>query len=257
MVRARALWGAAALQLRLLIDYDGTRYVGWQLQPNGPSVQAEIERGLATLLREPVRVRAAGRTDAGVHAIGQVVSVPVTRVPADLGRLLRSLNGITPDDIAITDITVVDDAFDPRRHARSRRYEYRLWCAPAASPFMRRYAWHILAPLDVEAMQTAATMLLGTHDMKGFQGANADPTKTTIRTVEVSTFVPDGVALVYGIESRAFLTHMVRNIVGTLVEIGRGERPVASITDILESGDRTRAGVMAPPHGLTLVAVRY
>jgi tRNA pseudouridine38-40 synthase len=241
----------------MLIDYEGTHYVGWQLQPNGPSIQAELERALAVVLREPVRIRAAGRTDAGVHACGQVASAPISRVPDDLGRLLRSLNAITPDDIAIRELSVVDDAFDPRRHARSRRYEYRIWRAPAASPFWRRWAWHVPQPLDLGAMQAAAAVLLGEHDMLGFQGPDADPVQSTVRRVSETAFVVDGSAWVYGIEATAFLKNMVRNIVGTLVEIGRGDRPVDSMHDILRSRDRTRAGRTAPPHGLTLVAVRY
>ena len=241
----------------MVVDYEGTHYVGWQIQPNGPTIQAELERALAVILREPVRVRAAGRTDSGVHACGQVAVAPVSRPPDDLGRVLRGVNALLPDDIAVRELTLVGDAFDPRRQARSRRYEYRLWCAPAASPFWRRWAWHLPMPLDRDAMQAAAAVLLGEHDVLGFQGADADPVQSTVRRITESGFVADGAALVYGIEATAFLMHMVRNIVGTLVEIGRGDRAVSSMQDILDSRDRMRAGMTAPPHGLTLVAVRY
>ena len=227
------------------------------MQPNGPTIQAAIEHALTTALREPARLRAAGRTDAGVHAFGQVATMPLERIPEDLGRLLRSLNALTPDDISIRELSLVDDRFDPRRHARGRRYEYRVWRGPAASPFWRRWAWHVWAPLDVPAMQAAAAVLLGEHDVLGFQGPDADPHESTVRRISESGFVEDGPSLIYGIEATAFLKNMVRNILGTLVEVGRGDRPVESIADILASRDRTRAGKTAPPHGLALVRVRY
>src|SRR5205814_10599608 len=126
------------MQLRLTVEYEGTAYRGWQLQRDGPTVQAVLEQALSTALREPVRVRGAGRTDAGVHACGQVAAVRVRHVAPDLERLRRSLNALTPDDVAVRDIAVVDDAFDPCRHARSSVYEYRIWNAPAPSPFWRR-----------------------------------------------------------------------------------------------------------------------
>jgi len=257
MVRARALRGIEALQLKLLVEYDGTNYLGWQLQPNGPTVQAVLEHALATALREPVRVRAAGRTDAGVHATGQVVAVPVSRVPDDLGRLLRSLNALTPDDVAIRSLSVVDDAFDPRRHARSRRYEYRILTSPTPSAFWRRYAWHHPVGLDTRAMTEAVASLLGEHDFAAFCAADADPVPSTLRRVLVSEIDREGDLLVYRIEATAFLKHMVRNIVGTLVEIGRGERAPSAMGEVLAGRDRRKAGRTAPAQGLVLVAVAY
>ena len=245
------------MQLRLTVEYEGTAYQGWQVQPGGPTVQEVLERALATALREPVRVRGAGRTDAGVHACGQVAAVRVRHVPPDLERLRRSLNALTPDDVAVRDIAVVDDAFDPRRHARSRVYEYRIWNAPVPSPFWRRHAWHVPLPLDVAAMEEAVAALAGEHDFAAFRGADAGPQRSTVRRVLETAVRADGPLLVYRIEATGFLKHMVRNIVGTMVEVGRGERPPSSMRDILESRDRTRAGPTAPPHGLLLVAVRY
>lgn len=239
------------------MDYEGTRYCGWQLQPNGPTIQGELERAFAIALREPVRVRGSGRTDAGVHASGQVAAAPITRDPGDLGKLRRSLNALTPDDIAVREIALVGDDFDPRRDARSRRYEYRIWRAPAESPFWRRWAWHVPYPLDLAKMQAAAAMLLGEHDVVAFQGANAQPVESTVRRIAESAFVDAGPQWVFGIEATAFLKNMVRNVVGTLVEIGRGDRPAEAMAEILASRDRTKAGATAPPHGLTLVAVRY
>ena len=245
------------MQLRLTVEYEGTAYQGWQVQPGGPTVQEVLERALATALRERVRVRGAGRTDAGVHACGQVAAVRVSRVPPDLERLRRSLNALTPDDIAIRDIAVVDDAFDPRRDARSRLYEYRIWNAPVASPFWRRHAWHVPLALDVAAMEEALAVLAGEHDFAAFRGADPAPQRSTVRRVLETALRADGPLLVYRIEATGFLKHMVRNIVGTLVEVGRGERPASSIEAVLESRDRMRAGPTAPPHGLLLVAVRY
>jgi tRNA pseudouridine38-40 synthase len=246
------------VQLRLTVEYDGSAYQGWQIQPGGPTIQETLERALATALREPVRVRGAGRTDAGVHACGQVAAVRITRVPADLDLLRRSLNALTPDDVAVRDVTVVDDAFDPRRHARTRVYEYRLWNAPVPSPFWRRWAWHVPAALDVTAMDAAARLLEGEHDVAAFRAADAEPVRSTVRRVIESRFLTaPAPLLVYRIEATAFLKHMVRNVVGTLVEVGRGERAAASMTALIAGKDRTQAGATAPPHGLTLVAVRY
>jgi tRNA pseudouridine38-40 synthase len=256
MVRAGAVRRAEALQLKLLVEYEGTAYLGWQLQPDGPTVQGVLEQALATVLRERVRVRAAGRTDTGVHACGQVVAAPVSRVPDDLDRLLKSLNALTPDDVAIRALSVVGDDFDPRR-AKSRHYEYRILTSRTPSAFWRRYAWHHSAPLDVDAMGAAAAALVGEHDFAAFRAADADPVRSTVRRVFTSEVAREDDLLVYRIEATAFLKHMVRNIVGTLTEVGRGERPVSAMADVLAGRDRRLAGRTAPPHGLVLVAVRY
>jgi tRNA pseudouridine38-40 synthase len=244
------------MQHRLTIEYDGTAYAGWQVQPGGPTVQEALERALATALRERVRVRGAGRTDAGVHACGQVAAVRVTRVP-DLDRLRKSLNALTPDDVAVREIVVVGDEFDPRRDARSRVYEYRILNAPAPSPFWRRYAWHHAQPLDVSAMHAAAAALVGEHDFAALRGADAAPVHSTVRRVLESQVRRAHGLVVYRVDATAFLKHMVRNIVGTLVEIGRGEREASAMGELLAGRDRTRAGATAPAHGLVLVEVRY
>src|SRR5262245_53687922 len=246
------------MQLRLTIEYEGTAYQGWQIQAAGPTVQEVLERALATALREPVRVRGAGRTDAGVHACGQVAAVRVSRAPVDLGLLRRSLNALTPDDVVVREVSLADDAFDPRRHARSRVYEYRILNAPAPSPFWRRWSWHVGRPLDVEAMDAAAQHLVGEHDLAAFRAADAhEVPRTTVRRVLESRVRRDAPLLVYRIEATAFLKHMVRNVIGTLVEVGLGERPLGSVAELIASRDRPRAGPTAPPHGLTLVEVRY
>jgi tRNA pseudouridine38-40 synthase len=246
------------VQLRLVVEYEGTRFLGWQLQPGGPTVQGELEHALGVALRTPVRVRGAGRTDAGVHARGQVAVAGVSDRDVDLRRLLRSVNALLPDDIAVRDLALVDDAFDPRRHARSRVYEYRILNASAPSPFWRLWAWHVARPLDVAAMDAATRLLVGEHDFAGFRAADAKETpRTTVRRVFESRIVQERPLLIYRVEATAFLKHMVRNVVGTLVEVGLGERQPGAIVDLIASRDRTRAGATAPPHGLTLVEVRY
>jgi len=243
------------VQLRLTVEYEGTNYLGWQVQPEGPTVQGVLERALATALRTTVRVRGAGRTDAGVHAYGQVATAAVREPPPDLRKLMHSLNALTPPDVAIRELSLVDDAFDPRRHARSRLYEYRILLGPP-SPFWRRYAWRLGRELDVAAMAAAAPLLEGEHDFRAFGAADSD-TQSTVRRVLSSQVRAEPPLLVYRIEGTAFLKHMVRNVTGTLVEIGLGERPPGDLTRVLASRDRGQAGATAPPQGLVLVAVRY
>jgi tRNA pseudouridine38-40 synthase len=246
------------MQLRLVVEYEGTNYQGWQVQPDGPTIQETLERALSTALREPIRVRGAGRTDAGVHAWGQVVAAPITQPPPDLDRLRRSLNALTPDDVAIREIALADDAFDPRRDASSRVYEYRILTTDAPSVFWRRWTWHFSRPLDVAAMQTAAQALVGEHDFAAFCGADpaAKDQTTTRRVIESSVHVEHPL-IRYRVEATAFLKHMVRNVVGTLVEVGLGERTASSMPALIASRDRTRAGATAPAIGLVLCEVRY
>ena len=243
------------MRFKLVVEYDGTDYCGWQIQPNGPTIQGVLEAALQRLEGEPVRVAASGRTDAGVHASGQVVSFQLNRrMTAD--RLSAALNALTPPDIAVRRVEVVADSFDPRRDASSRAYVYRIWNAPVPSPFWRRYAWHVAHPLDFEAMQSAATRLIGEHDFSAFRAAGCDA-EHPVRRVLVSRFEREGVLLRYHIEATAFLRHMVRNIVGTLVEVGSGDRASEGVSDLLASRNRAAAGPTAPAHGLCLTTVRY
>lgn len=242
------------MQYRLTVEYDGTDFHGWQVQPALRTVQGEIEQAAARLFCVPVRAAAAGRTDAGVHATGQVVTLPAARqLSTDTVR--RALNALTGDDLAVAAVDLVDDAFDARRDARARRYVYRLWNRRPASPFWRRYAWHVPHALDVARMQAAATELLGEHDFSSFRAAGCDAAHPIRRALH-SAFEVRGPLLLYELEATAFLRHMVRNIVGTLVEIGAGQRP-PDLAALLALRDRTRAGETAPAHGLCLTAVRY
>jgi tRNA pseudouridine38-40 synthase len=242
------------MQYRLIVEYDGTDFHGWQLQPGARTVQGELEGAVATLFGAHQRVTAAGRTDAGVHAAGQVVCFHAVReLPVDVVR--RALNALTGPDLAVRAVECVGDEFDPRRHAASRRYLYRIWNRAEASPFWRRYSWRVSRQLDLAAMQDAASQLVGARDFTSFQGAGCDAAHARRRVLR-SGLTRDGALLVYEIEATAFLRHMVRNIVGTLVEIGLGERP-ADLRPLLDARDRRQAGATAPAAGLCLVEVRY
>jgi tRNA pseudouridine38-40 synthase len=243
------------VNIKLTIEYDGTNYHGWQIQPNGNTIQAVLERAISTFLGTPARIIGAGRTDAGVHALGQTANFFCDR-EVDLYRLQRGLNALTPDDIVIRRIEVMGTSFDARRHAQSRVYEYRIWNSPWPSPFHARYSWHVHDPLHIEAMENAISHLEGEHDFSSFQAAACDAAHA-VRRVYWNSLESHGTLLVYRIEATAFLRHMVRNVIGSLVEVGRGERTPQSFAELLDVRDRTQAGPTAPPHGLFLVEVKY
>ncbi len=243
------------MRIGMVLEYDGTDYHGWQVQPGLVTVQGTVERALATMLSERIRLEAAGRTDAGVHARGQVAAFATER-PVDCARLQRGLNALCGPGIVAREVGPVADDFDPRRDARSRRYEYRLRNTPWPSPFTRRHSWHVRRPLDVAAMDEAAASLVGEHDFSSFQAADCDA-ENPVRRVLESAWETAGDEIVYRVEATAFLRHMVRNVVGTLVEVGVGERTVGHFRTLLTARDRTRAGPTAPAHGLCLVRVEY
>ena len=250
--------------LKLTVSYDGTRFVGWQRQAEGESIQGLLEDALGRLEGGPVTVQGAGRTDAGVHAVAQVASAAVT-VRHDAATILRAVNAQLPPDIRVTDVLDVADSFQARFNARAKAYRYVIANVPAANPFIWRFAWHIPEPLDRASMETAAAALIGVHDFAAFQSASTE-VATSVRTLTESAIrdghaeLPDAVLhqlLVYDVSGNGFLRHMVRSIVGTLVQVGRGRRPVASMRELLESGSRASAGPKAPAHGLFLVRVEY
>jgi len=243
------------MRYKLIVEYDGTDYHGWQVQPQARTIQGVLEEAAAQLFGEAVRMAAAGRTDAGVHATGQVVAFSTqNRRPADT--VLRALNALTPFDISIRSAEVVDDAFDPRRAARSRVYRYCIWNARWRSPFWLRYAWHVSHPLDVGGMAAAARLLLGEHDFSSFRAADCDAAHPVRRIVHSDVEAVEE-RVVYTVEANAFLRSMVRNIVGTLVEVGSGERDVDGVAEVLSARDRTLAGDTAPACGLCLERVTY
>ncbi len=242
--------------VKLVIEYDGTRYVGWQVQPNGPSIQAEVERALETLRKAKARVTAAGRTDAGVHARGQVVSFPEER-PLPLAAYVKGMNALLPEDVAVRAASIEPDGFDARRSARGKRYRYVIENGGTRAPLSRLGSWQLHSALDVEAMRAAARHLVGRHDFAAFQAADCEAHHAIreVRSLEVLGEAGGRIEVV--VEATAFVKHMVRNLVGTLVDVGRGRRAAGSIPELLASGDRTRAGPTAPPQGLFLEEVFY
>jgi tRNA pseudouridine38-40 synthase len=243
------------MRFKLVIEYDGSEYHGWQLQPNGRTVQAVLEDAVRRMRGESVRIVAAGRTDAGVHASGQVIALSLSRAIAP-DVLARGLDALTPTDISVRSAEVVDDAFDPRRGASSRVYVYRIWNAAWPSPFWRRYAWHLPHRLDVGRMQAAARTLIGEHDFTTFRAAGCEARHAVRHVVRSEVHVAKHL-IVHTIEANAFVRSMVRNIVGTLAEVGSGRRSVEDVAVALQARDRARAGATAPAHGLCLTEVRY
>ena len=242
-------------RFRITVAYDGTEFVGWQRQASGVSIQGLLEEALAALEEGSVTVLGAGRTDAGVHALGQVAAFTLTRsLEADV--IVRALNVRLPLSVRILEAAAVGEDFHPQFAAKSKTYRYRIWNADVISPFERLYAWHVYGALDVAAMNEAARMLEGMHDFAAFQGTGSD-VKTTERTIASSLVVRNEQVVTYDVTGDGFLRHMVRNIVGTLVEIGRGTRPSTDLKRILDGRDRRLAGVTAPPQGLYLTQVLY
>jgi tRNA pseudouridine38-40 synthase len=241
---------------RITLAYDGTDYVGWQRQAEGPSIQGAVEDALRAIDERDVIVIGAGRTDAGVHAYGQVAGFTIARA-LSAEAVSRALNARLPADIRVVASEEVDAAFHARFDAISKTYRYRIWNGNAVSPFERRYVWHVAAPLDVAAMADAARLFEGTHDFAAFQAAGS-ATKTTVREVLHSALRTSHFEIItFDVEGTGFLRHMVRAIVGTLVEVGRGRRPPVWVADVLASRDRARAGPTAPASGLVLVSVAY
>ena len=253
--------------LKITIAYEGTAYVGWQRQPNGSSIQGCLEAALTEIEGTPVTVEGAGRTDAGVHALAQVASVRLSH-PIAPDALLRAINAKLPADIRVVAVEVGPESFHARFDATAKTYRYRLLHGRVASPFDRRYGWHVGLPLDHERMDAAGRALVGEHDFAAFQ-ATGSSTHSSVRTLfelTVSGATTDGQGVDGGagpaltlIDARGsgFLRHMVRVIVGTLVEVGRGQLDRAAVERALASGDRSLAGQTAPPHGLFLMRVEY
>lgn len=243
------------MRLRLVLEYDGTDFQGWQIQPGGArTVQGCLQVAFERVTGQRVNVLASGRTDAGVHAEAQVASVEVetTLEPA----LLRhALNGCLPRDVAVVTVERAAPDFDARRDSRAKLYRYIVWNAPARSPLRDRRSLHVARTLDLEAMRRAAADLVGTHDFACFQAARAG-TRTTVRTLErLDVQGRPGGEIRFEAFGKGFLRHMVRTLVGTLLEVGRGRRPPDSLPALLATRDRRRAGPTAPARGLTLVRV--
>lgn len=236
---------------KLVVEYDGTEFAGWQVQPDVRTVQGELRRALATVLREEPRVTGAGRTDAGVHAAGQVVSLESA---ADVAMALRSVNAVLPDDVVVRSAEPAPPGFDARRHAVRRHYRYRLHPGPTA--LHRRFAWVLDRRPDLPALAAAAARMPGRRDFASF-ASGVEPDEDTECVLERITVEERGPFVELDVTANRFLRKMVRTIVGTLLEVGRGARPPEWIDDVIAARDRRAAGPVVPPTGLCLVAVDY
>jgi tRNA pseudouridine38-40 synthase len=245
----------ARRNLRLLIEYDGTAYGGWQVQDNAPTVQGTIEAAIRAMSSEAVRLRAAGRTDAGVHARGQVANFYTEGSIPDAG-WRKGLNSHLPPDVAIRDAVTAPLDFDARRHAHGKLYRYTIWNHETRAPLQARFAWHVRRPLDAGAMQAAAAALVGRHDFSAFRAADCERV-STVRDLSRLAVARAGDEVTVEVTATAFLKNMVRIIVGTLVAAGHGALGPEELAAIRDAGDRTRAGVTAPPQGLCLEEVYY
>ena len=242
---------------KLVIEYDGTAYHGWQRQNNICTIQETIEDALKTMTGQPVTLIGSGRTDAGVHATGQVANFCLeTRLTSDV--FTRGLNSLLPPDIVINDCTAVSEKFHARYDARSKIYDYRILNRPIPAALFRQYSWHIKRSLDLDAMRTAMLWLKGQHDFSAFEatGSSRSNAVRTVINVNLSGKDEDGY-VVFSIEADGFLRHMVRNIVGTLVEVGLGKISPKDFEDVMISKDRGLAGITAPAQGLFLREVKY
>jgi tRNA pseudouridine38-40 synthase len=240
-------------RIALVLEYDGSRYGGSQLQKRTSSIQGELEAAMEKLTGTRSRAAFAGRTDAGVHALGQVAAFSTESTLAT-EVFVRGLNAWLPEDIAVRQAVEASADFDPRRHASSRTYRYTIYNAPVRSPLRRRDAWHVVEPLDAAGMQRAARSLVGERDFAAFSRREG---VTTVRHVHRCEVVRDGALLTVEVEANAFLRQQMRRTVGALVQVGAGKLSVAGFRALLRSAEAATAGPVAPPHGLCLVRVDY
>ena len=244
----------------LTIAYDGTRYAGWQIQPNGLAIQQVVSDAVSKVVGHPVQVHGSGRTDAGVHARGQVASFTTEVWSVDAYRLAQAINGYLPRDIVVLASRQVVANFDPIRSAINKRYRYSIRISRVPDPMQHMYHWWITRPLDTDAMRSGASILVGTHDFKAFQtlGSVRKTTTRTIRGLDIySQEAIAGSELHIEIEADGFLYNMARNIVGALVEVGKGRFSPAWISEFLESRQRGSESQTAPARGLCLLSVKY
>jgi tRNA pseudouridine38-40 synthase len=243
-------------QIRLTLEYDGTGLGGWQRQDNAPSVQGHVEDALAILLQHPTPVVGASRTDAGVHARAQVAAFRTERT-IPLHGVRRGLNTLLPDAIAVTEAQEAAADFHPRFSATGKHYRYLVLARPDRSPRWLHRAWHRPLPLDEAAMRTAAAALVGEHDFASFRAAGCSARTTTRRIDAIELSRPEPDLLAFDVRGNAFLRHMVRTLVGTLIDVGSGRIAAGQLSEIIVARRREAAGQTAPSHGLELVQVHY
>ena len=242
-------------RVRLIVAYDGTNYHGWQVQKNGITIESELNRCLTELLQEPIEVIGASRTDAGVHAMGNVaVFDTCSRMPAE--KISYALNQRLPEDIRIQKSEEVDADWHPRYCDSRKTYEYRIYRGEFPMPLKRLYALHIYYNVDLEKMREAAKFFVGEHDFKSFCQVGAQ-VKSTVRTVYDVSIIEEGADLVIRVTGGGFLYNMVRIISGTLLEVGKGKIEPGQISEIIQAKDREAAGPTAPAHGLTLIKYEF
>jgi len=241
---------------RMTVAYDGTDYAGWQVQPNGVTVQERIEAALASLTRDAVKVHGSGRTDSGVHARGQVAHFDLRR-PMPPAAIRRALNALLPGDIRVNAVARAAPDFHARRQVRVKEYRYFIWTGDILPPFRRRYCAHVPGPMDVAAMRRAAAFLVGRQDFAAFTANPNRPVESTVRHLQDLRVMKRGAEVVIAARSEGFLFRMVRSLAGWLIRVGRGEAPPEATPDILRSRSRTARVPTAPPQGLFLWHVVY
>ena len=238
---------------KIVLSYDGTDYFGWQRQPDKPTIQGTVEDALERIVRKKAALTGAGRTDAGVHALGQAASFRIDKEMPD-AELFKALNALLPDDIRVLSLERVPAEFHARRDAKGKIYQYRIWTSPWISPFAVRYVLHWPYPFHVKRMRDTAALFAREGDFTGF---SSNRLLTPVRSVVRSELRRKGDELIYTIEARGFLRYMVRTIVGTMLEVGRGRVPPAAVDEIFRAKRRTLASPTAPAKGLCLVKVIY
>lgn len=241
--------------IMLTVEYDGTAYCGWQVQPNGVTVQEVMQGALSRMLKEPARLRSSGRTDAGVHARGMVACF-TTEKGLPLRAFREGLNTLLPQDIAVREVREVPLAFNPRADALGKHYRYTILLDELRAPLSRHTAWRLCGRLDLDAVRRAAGFFVGEHDFAAFRASNC-AAKTTIRTIFSLDVVQEGPFVHLDVHGSGFLKNMVRVIAGTLVEVGQGKRPPEDVPRLLADRDRKVSGMTAPSHGLCLMRVFY
>jgi tRNA pseudouridine38-40 synthase len=247
--------------LKLTLSYDGSEFSGWQVQPDASTIQGTLASAIGRLTGENVLPQGSGRTDAGVHALAQVATF-TTASPIPAENFLKGLNDVLPPAIRILEVHEAPVDFHARKSAKAKTYCYRIYRSPICSPFLARYVWHFPYPLDEDAMTKAAREIVGEHDFTSF--AAVDPERghensevSNVRTVSSSSFERQGEELIYSLRGSGFLHHMVRNLVGTYILVGKGTLQPHDVRRILEARDRSAAAATAPASGLFLVNVEY